>query len=108
MARSSSFPAWLQGAGLAALALILACPPAKPIEPHGTAAPLGVTFVAPYDGQRDVPASTRVWIRASEALTAEQARGLFRLTSEAGDAVEAGLQLTEDKQAVVLGPSAPL
>jgi hypothetical protein len=91
---------------LAAAAIATGCK--EPLPPLPPVFPLTVTFVAPYDGQMDVPTSTRVWIRASEALTAAQASSTLRLETDTGEVVNCGVQLSEDSQAAVLAPSAPL
>ncbi|HZN91756.1 MAG TPA: Ig-like domain-containing protein [Myxococcales bacterium] len=90
----------------AALAVLSACKDPEPPGPRSY--PLTVVFVAPYDGQPDVPTSTRVWIRASEALSDEKVRSTIRLATDTGEVADFSATLSEDHQAVVLAPTQPL
>src|SRR5262245_21256007 len=80
----------------------------RPPDPPPRNYPLTVTFVAPHDGQPDVTPSTRVWVRASGEMTEDEARAALRLTTEAGEAVDCAVTLSEDRQAAVLAPAEPL
>src|SRR3954469_20301438 len=91
---------------LAALAALSACK--EPPGPVPGTYPLTVIFVAPHDGQPDVTTSTRIWIRASEALTDEQAHSAFRLATDSGEAIACDVQRSGDRQAAVLAPASPL
>lgn len=96
----------LRLAALVGLSALLACKEPQPPVPRTW--PLTVTFVAPYDGQVDVPTTSRVWIRATEALSDAQVRASISLATDTGEPVAFDVRLSEDQQAAVLAPKSPL
>jgi len=96
----------LRLAALAGLSLLVACK--EPVPPVPRTWPLTFTFVAPYDAQVDVPTSSRVWLRATEALTDAKVHEVIALVTDTGEAVPFDVKLSEDQQAAVLAPRSPL
>jgi hypothetical protein len=96
----------LRLAALVGLSVLAACKDPPPLLPRIW--PLTVTFVAPYEGQVDVPTSTRVWIRATETMDEAEVRGSLRLETDAGEPVAFDVKLSGDQEAAVLAPSSAL
>ncbi|HYV43352.1 MAG TPA: Ig-like domain-containing protein [Myxococcaceae bacterium] len=91
---------------LVGLSALVACK--EPIPPLPRTWPLTVTFVAPSDGEVDVPTSSRVWIRATETLSDEKVHASISLATDTGEVVAYDVKLSEDQLAAVLSPTSPL
>ena len=96
----------LRLAALVGLSALVACKEPQPPAPRSW--PLTVTFVAPSDGQVDVPTTSRVWLRATEVLSDAQVRASISLTTDTGEAAAFDVKLSGDRQAAVLAPRSPL
>ncbi len=95
---------------LAALALLAAaCQDGAPwTGPKPAVRTAALVFASPAEGARDVPASTRVLVRFSSPILADQAPSALRLTDAAGAPVAAKITPAGDGTALVLTPDAPL